>query len=142
MDIKAFLKQNALECENEKYVASDRFIDDNKKPIEWEIKPISTDEDAQLRDEHMKMQEVASGKKRIKVPQLNQSAYLCALAVRCPVSPNLNSAELQDSYGVKGAERLLKRMLTPGEYYAYLEEIQRVNGFDIGLVDKVEDAKN
>ena len=50
MDIKAFLKQNALECENEKYVASDRFIDDNKKPIEWEIKPISTDEDAQLRD--------------------------------------------------------------------------------------------
>lgn len=75
MDIKAFLKQNALECENEKYVASDRFIDDNKKPIEWEIKPISTDEDAQLRDEHMKMQEVASGKKRIKVPQLNQSAY-------------------------------------------------------------------
>ena len=28
MDIKAFLKQNALECENEKYVASDRFIDD------------------------------------------------------------------------------------------------------------------
>lgn len=58
------------------------------------------------------------------------------------MSPNLNSAELQDSYGVKGAERLLKRMLTPGEYYAYLEEIQRVNGFDIGLVDKVEDAKN
>lgn len=141
MDLKAFLKQNAIVRENEKYVVSERFIEDGK-PIEWEITSITTDEDTKLRDAHMVMREVAKGKRTVKIPQVDFEAYQCALAVRCTKFPNLNSAELQDSYGVKGAEKLLKNMLEPGEYYGYLEKIQEINGFDIGISEKVEEAKN
>ena len=64
------------------------------------------------------------------------------LAARCTVYPNLNDASLQDSYGVMGADALLKKMLTAGEYAEYLMKIQEINGFDVSFEDKVEEAKN
>jgi len=44
-------------------------------------------------------------------------------------SQNLDDIELQNSYGVMGADALLKTMLTPGEYPEYMEKVQEVNGF-------------
>lgn len=41
-----------------------------------------------------------------------------------------------------GAEALLKKMLLPGEYAQYLQFIQTINGFDVGLEEAVEEAKN
>lgn len=54
----------------------------------------------------------------------------------------MDDAELQNSYGVMGADALLKVMLTPGEYADYLTKIQEVNGFDISFDEKVDEAKN
>ena len=54
----------------------------------------------------------------------------------------MNDAELQNSYGVMGADALLKKMLKPGEYAAYLEKVQEINGFNETFDEKVEEAKN
>jgi hypothetical protein len=64
------------------------------------------------------------------------------LASACTVVPNLNDAELQNSYGVMGADAALKAMLTPGEYAEYLIRVQEVNGFDLTFEEKVDEAKN
>ena len=56
--------------------------------------------------------------------------------------PNLKDKELQDSYGVMGDDKLLKTMLTAGEYANYLEKVQEVNGFDVPMDELVEEAKN
>ena len=59
------------------------------------------------------------------------------------VNPDLDDAELQDSYGVKNPEDLLMEMVDdPGEYNALLEFIQQLNGFSESLQDKVDEAKN
>ncbi|EQG32401.1 phage XkdN-like family protein [Clostridioides difficile DA00129] len=58
------------------------------------------------------------------------------------VFPDLHDAELQNSYGVMGAEELLTTMLTPGEYTDLSSEVGEVNGFDRTFEDKVEEAKN
>ena len=50
--------------------------------------------------------------------------------------------DLQDSYGVMGAEELLKVMLLPGEYANYLGKVQEICGFDKNMNDLVEEAKN
>ena len=68
--------------------------------------------------------------------------YAALLAVKSTVYPNLNDATLQDSYGVMGAEDLLKAMLLPGEYANYLNIVQQVNGFNQTFEEKVEEAKN
>ncbi|MFL8268073.1 phage tail assembly chaperone, partial [Clostridioides difficile] len=60
-DLNAFLSQNAIKVENRKYVASERFIGEDGKAIEWELKAIDSDRDRQLRKDST-----------IRVPILNK----------------------------------------------------------------------
>lgn len=140
-NLSGFLAQNALKVENIKHVASKRFIGDDGKPIPWEMCCINSTEDEALRKECTKRIPVP-GKRNAYTPEIDYNLYLGRLAAKCTVFPNLNDAELQNSYGVMGADALLKKMLTPGEYAEYLAKIQEVNGFDVTLEDAVEEAKN
>lgn len=140
-NLSAFLAGNAIKDENIKYVASKRFLGEDKKPMEWEIACVTSDEDEALRKSCTKRIQVP-GKKNMFQPETDYNKYLGLLAAKCIVFPNLNDAELQDSYGVMGADSLLKVMLKPGEYQDLLQKVQEVNGFDIGIEDKVEEAKN
>lgn len=140
--LSAFLAENALPVENIKFAASRRFLSpDKKKPMEWEIKAISSTEDEALRKACTKRVPVP-GKKNQFQRELDADAYLGKLAVACTVFPNLNDKELQDSYKVMGGDALLKAMLTPGEYADYLTKIQEVCGFDETLQDEVDEVKN
>lgn len=139
--LSAFFSQNALKEENVKYVASKRFVDENKKPIEWEIKSITSVEDEALRKLCTKKKPVP-GKRNLFQPETDTDKYAGLLAVKCTVSPNLNDVELQNTYGVMGADELLKTMLKPGEYADYLNKVQEVNGFEVSQEDLVEEAKN
>lgn len=137
-NLNAFLAQNAIKTENEKHVISDRFVDDNGKPMEWEIRALSESENEALRKSCTK--KVRS--KGMISTDVNYEAYLAKLVVECVVFPNLKDASLQESYGVLGAENLVKTMLTSGEYNKLLEKVQLVNGFDVGMEEIVEEAKN
>ncbi|MDM9734700.1 phage portal protein, partial [Clostridioides difficile] len=48
-NLSAFLSQNAIKNENVMYVASDRFLDEEGKPIKWELRVLSSEEDEALR---------------------------------------------------------------------------------------------
>ena len=136
-----FLSQNAVQNENLRYVASRRFVDEKKKPVEWELSCVGSDEDESIRKACTRKVQVP-GKKNQYLPETDYDAYLGKLAARCTVFPNLNDKELQDSYGVMGADTLLKKMLKPGEYQDYLKKVQEVNGFDTTMDELVEEAKN
>ena len=141
-NLTAFLAQNALKPENEKVVVSKRFMDpETKKPIEWEVAAITSKEDDQLRKDNTKRMPVP-GRKGVMVPETNYTNYLADLTIKCTVFPNLHDKDLQNSYGVMDATELLKKMLLPGEYDAYLAEVQKINGFDVSMEEHVEEAKN
>ncbi len=140
-DLSCFLSQNAITVENVKVVVSKRFMNKDKKPVEWEVKCITSEEDELIKKECTKRKPIP-GKKGAYMPETDYDQYVGRLAVACTVFPDLNNKELQDSYQVMGAEALLKKMLTPGEYREYLSKVQEVNGFDIALEDLVEEAKN
>ncbi len=140
-NLNAFLNQNALQNENIKYVASKRFIGEDKKPMEWEICCITSEEDEDIRKACTKKIQVP-GKRNQFTQETDYNKYLGKLAARCTVFPNLDNAELQDSYLVKGSDALLKNMLKPGEYADYLAKIQEVNGFEITMEELVDEAKN
>lgn len=140
-NLKSFLSQNAIKEDNVKFVVSKRFVDEEKKPIPWEIKRITSEEDEAIRKACTKRVQVV-GKKGQYVPETDYNAYATKLAAYCTVYPNLNDKELQDSYKVMGADDLLKTMLLPGEYGNYLAKVQEVNGYDQTLEDLVDEAKN
>lgn len=140
-NLSCFLAQNALKTENEKYVASKRFLDDRKKPVKWEIQTIPSTVDEDIRKACTKRIPVP-GKKGQYTQETDYNQYLGKLAAACTVFPNLKDTELQNSYNVMGDDVLLKTMLTAGEYAQYLEKVQQVNGFDVPVDEMVEEAKN
>lgn len=137
MNLSGFFRENVIKPENIKYVVSNRFLDENKKPIEWELKPITSKDDEDLRKRAMQKLRPQNGQY-----EFDQNKYVSLLAAACTVCPDLNDADLQDSYGVMGAEELLKIMLLPGEYADYLGKIQEICGFNKNMNDLVKEAKN
>jgi hypothetical protein len=135
MDLKLFLKENKIKKENEFYRATQSLKDENGNALEWEIRRISTKEDELIREECMKE---IKGRGKI-----DYSLYMRRLAAASVVNPSLYNAELQDSYGVKTPEELLVAMIdSPGEYQEFIKFIQRMQGFDVSMKEKVDRAKN
>ena len=139
-EFSVFMAGNVKPDETVKYVASKRFIQ-NKKPIEWELKPVSSSLDEAIRKECTKKVPIA-GKRGQYTQETDTDKYIGKLCVACTVYPNLNDAELQDSYGVKSGDELLKKMLLPGEYTEYKAKVMEVNGYDMSMEEMVDEAKN
>ncbi len=139
-DFSIFMAGNAAQAETVKYVASKRFGTKNK-PVEWELKAIDSDTDELLRKECTKKVPVV-GKRGQYTQDTDTDKYIAKMCAACTVYPNLNDAELQDSYGVKSADALLKKMLLPGEYTDYKAKVMEVNGYDMSMEDLVDEAKN
>lgn len=135
-----FMAGNVKNDEIVKYVASKRFVADGK-PVEWEIKAIDSDKDELIRKDCTKKVPVP-GKRGQYTPETDTDKYIGKMCVACTVYPDLNNAELQDSYGVKTPDALLKKMLKPGEYTEYKAKVMEVNGYDMSMEELVEEAKN
>lgn len=137
-----FMKQNKVVKGNTTFPATKSLVDENGKPLEWVLKPLSTRENENIRDECM-IEVPVKGKPNVYRPKLNTSLYIAKMLCACIVEPNMYDKELQDSYGVMKPEDLLKEMIDdPGEYQALASFVQEFNGFNTTLEDKVEEAKN
>ena len=137
-----FMKQNKIAKENTTFPATKSLVDENGKPLEWTIKPLTTKENDGIRDDCM-IEVPVKGKPNMFRPKLDTSKYIAKMLCACVVEPNLYDKELQDSYGVMTPEELLKEMIDdPGEYQAFVAFVQKFNGFDTTVNDKIEEAKN
>lgn len=141
MSLQAFFAQNVEKVEAKEVVVSNRFKGEDGNPIKWQIAPVTADEDASYRKSATKRTPIP-GKKNLYQPETDYDLYVLKLSAACVKFPDLNNAELQNSYGVMGAENLLKKMLLPGEYAELTKVIQEVNNFDVSMEDLVEEAKN
>ena len=138
--LSAFFAQNAKKVDNRKVVASDRFADETGAPMEWEITCITAGENQKLRKDSIRSVPIP-GKRGQVTQDFDTAKYQAKLAVKCTVFPDLNNAELQESYGVMGAEQLISAMLSPGEFDAYILAILELNGFT-SEGELVDEAKN
>ena len=137
-----FMKKNKIAKENTTFPATKSLVDEQGNPLLWTIKPLTTKENDDIRDECM-IDVPVKGKPNVYRPKLNTSKYIAKMMCACIVEPNLHNKELQDSYGVMTADELLKEMIDdPGEYNKFLAYVQEFNGFDSNMEDKVEEAKN
>lgn len=137
-----FMKANKAQKANTTYCATKSLTDEDGKPLEWVIKPLTTKENESIREDCM-VEVPVKGKPNMFRPKLNTSKYLAKMICACVVEPNLYSEELQNSYGVYTPEELLREMVDdPGEYTAFATFIQTFNGFNENLEEKVEEAKN
>lgn len=140
--LSAFMAPNVKKPENVKVVVSDRFVDEDGKPIEWEVRCISSEENEVLQRDCIRQVPIP-GKRNQYRQTVDNVLYGRKLAAACTVFPNLNDAELQDSYHVKCAEDLIVKLLSvPGELAAYIDYLQEMCAPNQSLGDLVDEAKN
>ncbi len=133
-ELSAFLKENRSTRENVFYCACDDFKDSDGNAIKWEIRHISTGEEENIREE---CTDCVGGRYK-----LNVNKYIERMIAEAVVYPDLYNAELQDSYGVKSPEALVKEILDkPGDYSRLAKFVQDMNGFR-SLREDIEEAKN
>lgn len=137
--LSCFMAQNVEKVEQKKVVISNRFKD-NGKPVEWVIQPINSSQDKAIRKECTKRVPIP-GKKNQYTQDFDANEYVVRLSAACVVFPDLNNAELQDSYGVKTSHALLETMLVSGELDVLASKVQEINNMTT-LAEDVEDVKN
>lgn len=136
----AFMAQNVAKLENKKVIISDRFKDENGNPIPWEIRAITSEEADELMRRSM-VQVPVAGRRGQFTREMDQIKYTSLLLTASVVYPSLDDAELQDSYGVKTPEELLKKMLYPREENKLAEEVMNFSNIS-NLGELTEEAKN
>lgn len=130
-NLSLFLKKNKKTRSNVKYAATKSLCDEKGNPVEWELKHITSAEYDRLWAECT----LDSGK-------LDWTKFRERLIVSCVVVPNLDDAELQDSYGVMSAEKLLRAMVDDAaEFSRFYLFVDRMGGYD-KIDEKIEEAKN
>lgn len=141
-NLALFMKKNKKVRQNAFYPATKTLLDEKGNPLMWEIKPLTTEETEKIRMECTREVPVP-GKKNLFRDKVNSNLYLDKMMVAAIVFPDLYNADLQDSYGVKTPEELLKKMVDdPSEYSDLMSFIQEQSGFDKDIQDEVEEAKN
>lgn len=136
-----FMKANKIQKENVMHPVTKSLTDDDGNPLMWELKPLTTKENEMIRESCSKEIPV-KGKPNMTKYHIDMSAYQRKLICAAVVSPDLNNAELQNSYGVMSAEELIVEMVDdPAEYTDLMMLVQQISGFKT-LQEDVEEAKN
>lgn len=136
-----FMKKNKIQKQNAMHPVTKSLTDENGEPLLWEIKPLTTKENEAIR-EVCTVDVPVKGKPNQFRPKVDMNKYQTKLICTAVVSPDLNNAELQNSYGVMTAEELIKEMVDdPAEYTDLMMFVQQLSGFKT-LQDEVDEAKN
>lgn len=138
--LKAFFKDNTSVEATDEVIISNRFKTENGDSIKFKIRSITQEENDQITKQCEKKYKDRTGQYII---ESDKKLYIAKLIVKSTLFPDFNNAELQNSYGVPGQpEKLVTRMLNPGEYTNLLTAINAINGFDNDINEDIEEAKN
>lgn len=141
-NLSVFMKKNKKVRENTFYPATKSILDEKGNPVLWEIRPLTTREDEEIRDQCMKEVPIPGKRGQFRT-KIDINGYLVKQMVAAIVFPNLLDAALQDSYGVKTPEDLLRELVDdPSEFADLGNFIREYSGFDKDMEEEVEEAKN
>ena len=141
MNIDDFLLNHELKIGETKDVfISKRFADENDKLIPFKIRTISEAEHKAIRQACTR---TMTDKLKGRSKELDRDKYALMMVVECTVEPNFKNAELQAKYScVSEPEKLLGKILLPGEFVYLSDEILTFNGFNDDINEMAEEIKN
>lgn len=133
-NLSAFLHPATM-AEEKDVVISNRFVDEKGNVVPFRIRSLTQEQNDAI---------TKACRRSVKVngmvqEKLDSTEMGRRLVVEATVEPNFRVKELCDAYGTMNPYEVPGKMLRPGEYTRLLEEINKLSGFD---VDVVEEAKN
>ncbi len=118
---------------NTKFVLSDAFVDDEGKPLEWEMRQIGAKEGIEIANEVEEL------------PGMESMMHYVAAAL---VTPNLKAKEVVDAYAAEhngkigSPAEILAELITDGEFGRLMDVYTKHNKANYEFNKLVEEAKN
>ncbi len=124
--------------EDQEVFISDRFKDENGRPVPFVIRPVTEEESSAIR-----RQAVVPKRDRRGEKEFDANRYTRLFVIAGTVQPDLKAADLCEAYGVVDPELLLGKMLLAGEFAKLSEAISKLSGITEEAADAVRsEAKN
>lgn len=123
--LKGFLQPSPME-ETKEVIISDRFKDENGKPLPFKLRKIDSETSEALM-KRCRRKERVNGQ---IITEVDNAKYTKLLVLACVVSPNFKDSEMCDFYKVVNPEDVPSRMLSIGEFSRLSDEIMKFNDFD------------
>lgn len=123
--LKGFLQPSPME-ETKEVIISDRFKDENGKPLPFKLRKIDSETSEALM-KRCRRKERVNGQ---IITEVDNAKYTKLLVLACVVSPNFKDSEMCDFYKVINPEDVPSRMLSIGEFSRLSDEIMKFNDFD------------
>lgn len=135
--LDAFLNP-AYTQETVEIVISDRFLDENGKPVPFKLRSLSQNEMQRLQKKSYTDQMVNGKKSKV----LDEFLYLDNCLVESVIYPNFKAHELCERYGTEDPVTLPRLMLLKREYEKLARAMMKLNGVDDDDIDLGEVTKN
>lgn len=124
-NLKAFLKPLYTE-KTVSLVVSDRFVDDDGKPVEFILKTLSQEQLATINKRSMREQTIGGR----KVQDIDRNAYVNRCLVESCIQPDFKDKELCNAYGTEDPIQLPQKMLLGFEYERLGRAFLELNGLN------------
>lgn len=121
--------------ETREIIISNRFLDEDGKPVPFKIRALTQEENAQISKRSMRL--VKGGKRGEK--ELDNTEYASRIIAAATVEPDFSSEALCKAYGTMDPLEVPGKMLLAGEYKRLMDAVMDLSGFHDDLE---EDAKN
>lgn len=139
VDLSYFLPSKAKEVEIVEAVVSKRFTDNEGNLIPFKFKPITTERIDQLEKLNTRKTQF-KGRQRETV---DHQRFLEMMAIESTVYPDFRSEELRQAYKTEDPVEVAKKILhVGGEYMNWIDQTNKINGFDDSIEELEEMAKN
>ena len=122
--LSAFLHHSVTRLEKE-VVISDRFRDEEGKPVPFRIRSITQEENEALSKRCRKTRRVNGQDQE----HFDSAEFSRLMVVEGTLEPDFRAAELCEAYGVMDHAMVPGRMLLAGEFDALLRAISDLSGF-------------
>ena len=129
---KAFMKSNAKAAE-EVSLKLDRFDE------AIVLRPLTAGEADKITDRCFINKPGKKGKQERTFDAVAYNRGICTASI---IYPDLQDADLQNDYGVRGAEDLYANMFLLGESTQILEKVTEISGLGETINEDIEEAKN
>ncbi len=139
--LRRFLLGEEKEEIEVKYPATNKFVDENGKPLEWVLKVLTKEELEIIYEEAMR-QIIIDEENGLFGYVFDSNLYLLKLITKSVIFPNLMDLELQRSYGVSSDTALLKKLVdSPSEFRKFCEFVEEINAEEKTFEEEVEEIK-
>lgn len=135
MSLQDFLNSHLVDGLTEEVAVSNRFKDKEGNLMLFKIKAMD-------QAGYNNLQEKCTTVKSRGKTHFDNRKFSTSMVIENTIYPDFKDAASLKAVGVQTPEQYLAKVMLPGEVTKLVEEITKLSGFDVGMDDLVEEAKN